>query len=238
MLKYLFKIVLLSLLLLSCSSSDPNEEGGDDQKNNIPIPEAATLLFPNNNEACLESSPTSNPMEAFVEFRWNDAKNADSYKLYITDLNTNETTTEDAFRNERVVRVKNNTPYSWYVESIARNTDNTANSTTWRFYNSSGGATNYAPYPAEAVTPENGSELNDIINTKLEWNATDLENDILSYEVFFGTNKNDLPLLATYTENNTETLTLTSGTTYYWRINTIDSQGNKSFSPIFNFKTN
>lgn len=83
---------------------------------------------------------------------------------------------------------------------------------------------------------------NNIINipTKeatLSWNAFDPDNGI-KYNVYFGNTIDNLDLIAT-TENNYYTLkNLDYGKTYYWEVESIDSENATSLSTIATFTTN
>jgi len=75
----------------------------------------------------------------------------------------------------------------------------------------------------------------DIITVRLEWDGLDIDNDIISYDVYFDTVKPPLVHLGNTSENimNTD---VSAGNIYYWRIITNDSDSNTSQSEIFEFK--
>ena len=63
--------------------------------------------------------------------------------------------------------------------------------------------------------------------------------DITSFEVYFGEENPPTVLLQTTDQSTMEVnATVTSGTTYFWRVNTTDSSGNTSDSGIYDFKVN
>ena len=71
----------------------------------------------------------------------------------------------------------------------------------------------------------------------LRWNGSDADGDFLSYNVYV--DQKDATTLVN--ENSTEnlyTITNTSTGTYYWKIISKDSKGNKSESDLFYFKVN
>jgi len=71
------------------------------------------------------------------------------------------------------------------VDSKSNSTSNIAKSTASKFFNAGNGTDSYAPFPVEMVTPEIGSEVEgNKIN--LEWTGFDIDNDIESYDVYFG----------------------------------------------------
>jgi hypothetical protein len=111
----------------------------------------------------------------------------------------------------------------------------TAQSSTWKFYNVGESETSYAPFPAELVAPKMGSRLNATTVT-LSWAGSDVDNDIDNYDVLFGTLN---------PPNNSEnqgvtdleiSINVTSGNTYYWQVITHDKAGNNSTSEVFQFR--
>ena len=63
----------------------------------------------------------------------------------------------------------------------------------------------------------------------------DIDNDIDSYNLYFGTTDPPALLDSGITETSFE-VSVASGQTYYWQVETVDSAGNKSLSELFNFR--
>ena len=76
---------------------------------------------------------------------------------------------------------------------------------------------------------------NNITSVKLEWNGLDIDNDIISYDVYFDTTTPTTTLLGNTTDNTMD-VTVEAGNIYYWRVVTKDSIGNTSESEVFEFK--
>ena len=127
------------------------------------------------------------------------------------------------------------TPYEWFVISKASGTNETATSAKFRFYNQGAGVENYAPFPAEALNPKRGSTIETGTTVTLQWSGADVDNDIESYEVFFGTETEPTTSLGTLT-TNTVNATISSNLVYYWQVVTTDQKQNKSRSEVFQFK--
>lgn len=225
---------LLAFLLISCGGggdSDPEPE----PPVVIPPPSAASLVFPDNNTECNEGT-IINASQSSVTFRWTDAQNADTYELSIRNLDNNNTASATAATNSATLNLIRGVPYEWFVISKANGTNVTATSATWRFYNQGPGIENYAPFPAAVVFPSRGSTISGATNPVLEWEGADVDNDIAGYEVFFDTNATPVTSVGT-TTNTTLEVSVSAGTTYYWRVITTDQQGNTSSSEIFDFRT-
>lgn len=232
--KSVFKLVFAVMglvTLMSCSGSkddpgdNPNEEGELG---------SVSLVFPENNSECTEGVSLSDT-ESTITFMWQEGTNVDSYEVVIRNLNTNNTNTVNASTNEKAISLTKNTPYEWYVVSKATGSDQSPSSAKWQFYNAGSGVESYAPFPATAVSPTRGQTVSAGGTVTLEWNANDVDNDIVGYEVFFGMSNNPTQSIAN-TSQKTTTATINSGQTYYWRVMTKDEVGNSSESEVFNFK--
>ena len=201
-------------------------------------PSAATLVFPDNNSECNEGE-ILNDTQSQVLFQWNNSQNTDSYEVNLRDLSNNNTSRTVANTNSVAITLKRGNPYEWFVVSRASGTNQTANSASWKFYNEGPGITNYAPFPAVAVSPPRGASITSSGTVTLEWEGSDVDNDLEEYEVYFGTNPEADTLLGTLADNTLETdVTTGQGIVYYWRILSRDSAGNTSFSEIFEFRVN
>ncbi|MBT8183395.1 MAG: hypothetical protein KJN76_01035 [Eudoraea sp.] len=225
-------ILLMGVLLVSCGGGD---SGGDPDPQPDPVaaPSAATLIFPDNNTECNEGDVVSDT-QSRVTFQWNASQNTDSYEINIKNLNSNNTSKSNSNTNSADITIERGVPYEWFVVSKATGTAETASSATWKFYNQGPGIENYAPFPAEAVYPNRGASIDSSGPITLEWTASDVDNDLAEFDVYFGMEPDPVTLVETTAESTSE-VTVASGETYYWRIISRDSQGNTSQSEIFEF---
>lgn len=235
--KILFQSIVI-LLVISCSGS-----GGDDEPNPNPPPvqvdppSATTLIFPDNNSECNEGTILSDE-ESAVLFRWNASDNTDTYQVNLKDLKTSSTRTFTSSTNQLEITILRANPYAWSVTSSANNTSQTAQSAEWKFYNAGLPAENFAPFPADLVSPEMGSSVNAASGTiELRWIGSDIDDDIQSYEILFGT-ENPPGTLESTTTSPVLDVQVNINEVYYWRVISIDSQGNTSNSEVFQFRTN
>lgn len=237
--KAIYTLTLLAILgLMSCGGSDDGSSDGDDGVV-LPFPgtgapSAATLVFPEDNTECTEVT-VLNAAESSITFKWNKADNTDSYELTIRNLETNDVNKTVTEALEATVTLQRGLGYEWFVVSQNGNADEVGTSPKWKFYNPSEGVETYAPFAAEAVSPTRGQTLETPGNITLEWEASDVDNDIVGYEVFFGTNQNPGALLGNATQRSIAA-TVTAGQTYYWMVKTTDATGNSSNSEVFDFK--
>lgn len=224
-------LVLLAVLSFGCGG------GGDDELPPVP-PTATTLIFPLQNSECTEGSAQTDT-KSTISFKWNASANTDSYEVVVKNLNSSisnsyatNTTTKDIVLDRAV-------PYSWKVISKSVSVSQTATSPTWKFYNAGEGLKTYPPFPAEIIEPSMGEYITSTNNTvSLKWKGTSVSNNIVSYDVYFGTANPPSLHKANHTSVELTGVVVTVNTIYYWKIVTKDAKGNSSDSGIYNFKIN
>ena len=208
--------------------------GGDSEPEPDPIPSAATLIFPENNTECNEGTILSDTQSS-VLFQWNASPNTDSYQVNLRNLNTGATSLASSATNEAEITIQRGTPYEWFVVSRANGSPETASSAVWRFFNSGPGIENFAPFPAEAVAPTRGATIPSAASVELVWSASDVDNDIRSYDLYFAT-ANPPGLLEEGLQDPSYEVEIASGRVYYWKVETVDATGNRTISELFNFQ--
>lgn len=216
-------IILTLLLILSCSKDEGN-----------PNPSATSLIFPDNNQECNQGVDIS-ATQSTVTFRWSASAKTDSYDVFLKNLNTLSTISLSSLTTELAITIDKGTPYSWYVISKNMKVLETAQSETWKFYNAGDPIASYAPFPADLIAPAMASTLTGITSQNLSWSGSDIDNDIVSYDVYFDISNPPTALEGNTSSSNMD-VTVAAGNTYYWRVVTKDSQGNNSQSEIFEFR--
>lgn len=228
-LKYL-KVILPSLLFLVLSCNKNNDE--TTEIINLP-PESALLIYPENNTECYDGIVVSDN-EADVLFQWEKSSNTGSYLLTINNLNDGSSKQITTQKTEFLVRLLRGTPYSWQVKSNGLNNSGSAASEVWRFYNAGIPDQSHPPFPANALNPESG-ELVNAGSLLLQWEVSDIDNDIATYKILLDTITPPAKVLG-----NSSTLSIeaqvNAGNIYYWQIITTDLLGNVSNSPVFQFQ--
>lgn len=218
-------MVICALFILGCSKDSPKP------------PAAALLTFPLPNSECT-TGISLNDTTSEVEFRWQAAANTQTYELRVTQILTSITQTISTQNTLARLPLQKGAPYSWVVISRSGKTMETAISAVSQFYNA-GSESTFAPFPATITNPKSGTSVFKDINNEvvLEWTGADVDNDIVGYELYFSTESPPLTLLASPSANTSSSkVSVESDVVYYWRIVTIDAEGNTSDSGIFTFK--
>ncbi len=223
--------ICLCLLVAVTACSDDDETG----TSTVDSPTAAALIFPENNTVCNEGAIVSDT-ETDVLFQWEEATNASSYILEIINLNDGTSRNISTISSEFLIRIFRGTPYSWSVKSIVSGSNETAESTVWRFYNAGLPVESHPPFPAEAINPQAGSTV-EAGTIALQWEASDIDNDIASYTIILDTVNPPVAEVGN-TSNTGLEVAVSSGLVYYWKITTTDAVGNASHSQVFQFVVN
>lgn len=221
---------LLSMIILTGC-------GGHKGNTPAPAPGKAALLAPAQNEVCTQGTVIS-ASQSTVTLKWAAAANATGYEIKIKNLEDGTTISQTTGNTQFDATLKRNTPYSWSVTSKAANTTTTTQSDIWKFYNSGPAVVNYAPFPAEILAPAMNQTIT-ISNGKvtLSWNGSDVDNDIVNYDVYLGDSSSPALLQGKVLESTLKDVSVSVGKTYYWKVITRDSKGNISDSGIYQFTT-
>jgi len=212
------------------------------QKTELPAdPGVANLISPVDKETCLDGV-SINDTQSNVNFVWGTATGALSYELEIANLLTQSTQLYSSDTNELSIALSKAEPYSWSVRSIGETGTTASVSDPWKFYLAGDAVVNYAPFPAELITPRSGANTTPDINNLviLRWTADDVDDDLNRFEVYLdttdGTTLNqEIAYQAQETQLEVE---VENNTVYYWKIVAIDLNGNQSSSGVYTFRTN
>ncbi|HSD06001.1 carboxypeptidase-like regulatory domain-containing protein [Flavobacterium sp.] len=125
--------------------------------------------------------------------------------------------------------------YLTKFESVTVNKDQTSEVVFEMSVNS---GPNVIPTIPTVVAPLDNA-INQPINTKLEWNATDSNTkDVLTYEIKIRNDKNsDVLVFSDLKEKTLQLTNLTYGTKYFWQVSVTDSKSAAILSPLFSFST-
>jgi hypothetical protein len=223
-------IISVLLLVIGCHKDDP------DPVQLIGNPTEALLIFPYENSECNEGSDIT-VTTSKVLFEWRTAENTDEYELVLFNLSTTDQSSHVTSENKISIVLQRATPYAWHVISKSNKIDSTAQSDIWKFYNAGDGIESYAPFPAEIITPLMAENITTSGgNITLDWSGSDVDNDILGYDVYFSTTNPPDLLKSDVEESILTDVQVVAGAIYYWSVTTKDAHGNSSDSGIFQFK--
>jgi uncharacterized protein (TIGR02145 family) len=98
------------------------------------------------------------------------------------------------------------------------------------------GAVNQAPEPPKDPKPADNAQNITTLGA-LSWTCTDPENDILKFDIHFGTDANPPKVASDQAGAQYETYPLDYGTLYYWKVVARDPYGHEVSGPVWSFTT-
>jgi len=224
--RYIPIIIVLLFVVTGCK-----------KKRNPKPPGQVQLIFPEQNSECT-TGQSLNAETSQVEFRWEQGNNAQTYELRVTNINTSVVQTINTASTSARLPIAKGEPFSWLVRSKNTQVQETVSSEVWNFYNA-GSRTTFAPFPAAILAPRMSEKAFKDINNEitLSWSASDLDDDILEYEVYVSVETPPANLIGTLPKDKTALkVSVASNTVYYWSIITKDEQGNGTNSGIYSFE--
>jgi hypothetical protein len=217
-------LLFLLILCIGCRKDPP------------PLPGKAVLLLPKNNEICADGVIVS-ASRSKILFRWDAAKNSNSYVLSIKNLDNGQISIHSTDKTQLELELDRNLAYSWFITSKNTQINKEISSDLWKFYNPAPAQTSFSPFPAELTAPRYGEVIPlSTATVTLRWSATDLDGDIDSYDVYLGNTNVPVLFRSGLKTAVLADLVLDRNKTYYWKIITRDTKGNRSNSDVYLFK--
>lgn len=219
-------IYFFLFILIGCSGSSGGGETPEPPPP-PPAPTVAVLKTPAQNSECLDGEN--------VEFSWNASQNTDSYTIIVKNLLTTAQISQTTTSTSVTIKLDVGQPYSWFITSSSSVSSQIASTTKWKFYLKGDPTSNYAPFPADLISPKSESNVN-VGNVKFEWKGSDVdENDTLKFDLYVDTENPPTTRVKSNLTSNSSNLNLDSGT-YYWKVITKDDSGSNSDSGVSMFK--
>ncbi len=220
------KIGFLIFIIIAIQSCGVDSDVLKFAKKNINL----FLVFPEKDSECTGGTIVSETQSELI-FEWLDESNNAPYILHLTNISNSQTELYESDTTEVAIILERGVTYTWYVTGKLN-----SSSDIWSFYNEGPGLESSIPFPATAISPVSGSSISQTSTTvNLIWRSEDLDNDIVSHDLYFGEAKDPELYGTDIIETRINDIPVEAGKTYYWKIVTKDSGGNESTSPIFTF---
>jgi len=232
-LKNILFTTILGVVLYGCGSA-----GEDDGLPSAPAvenkaPSTPTLSAPNNNLLCIDNE---------ITFQWNAStdpeSNAISYEIQIATDNQfgQNLQTNSSSSTSTTVTLDKGVAYYWRVKAHDTKNASSSYSSIFSFYTEGVGDSNHLPFSPTLVAPVLNA-IEQHATTNLEWTASDVDNDSLLYDIYFGTEN---PPTIKVSDNQSETtlnVNLTASANYFWKVIVKDDKGGKTIGQVWNFDT-
>jgi len=227
----LFTLTICSILW-SCGGG-----GGEDPPPPPPptnkAPSTPSLVEPTNNLLCIDNT---------VSFQWNAATDPEgdaiTYQIQVSKNNqfTDIVQTLNGSETTRSISLEKGIAYYWRVKATDNKNASSSYSSAFQFYTEGEGITNHLPFSPVLVNPllnavEQGT------TTSLQWTASDVDNDPLTFDIFFDTVNPPIAKEGDSQSATTLNVALNPSTNYYWKVVVKDDKGGQTIGQIWNFQT-
>lgn len=230
--KVIFSLIV-SLVLISCGGGGNDPAPAPEPKNTAPT--VPLLITPVANKLCISN---------IVIFEWGVSTDAEKnpivYQLQIATDNqfTQIVSTSDISNPTQSVTLDKGKAYYWRVKAIDSKNASSVYSPINSFYTEGLAVSNHLPFIPQLIAPIKNSTISGT-STTLKWSGSDVDvNDVLSFDVYLGTEINPTTKIV---DNKTATLydvTLQATKNYYWKVVVRDNKGGETHSQISSFRTN
>jgi len=257
--KKIIFILALSTLVWSCGGG-----GEDTPPTPTPVnsaPTTPTLVDPTNNLYCLDNT---------VIFQWDASMDSDGDEItYQIEVAQNSTFTVDKRTLFDVASLTQEVKlgddddvgeyYYWRVMATDSENASSSYSSVYKFYTYGIGDTNQLPDVPKLESPELNSTItmdSSVATTTLQWTAVDGDTADITFDVYFGTNEDnvtDILILPeidgdlidfTIVQDGTDpelysilNVSINATTTYYWKVVVNDGQGGQTIGQVWSFTT-
>lgn len=233
--KYII-ITLVGLVLVSCSN------GGDDpspttepEKTENEAPTAPVLATPTNNQLCIDNN---------LEFTWGASTDPEGDGIkYTVEVSKNIEFSQitHSFPNltgtTKTILLDRDVVYYWRAKATDNKNASSAFSSIFQFYTEGTGEENHLPFASTVLQPS----LNEVISgssVSLRWAAADVDNDILTFDVYLDINNPPTAIaVSDHTDKEYVISSLVTATTYYWKVDTKDNHGAVAVGQVWSFTT-
>ncbi|PCH73558.1 MAG: hypothetical protein COB98_10590 [Flavobacteriaceae bacterium] len=231
------KHIILTVLCLGLFVSCGGSSGGTDTPTPDPTPNTnpttPIAVYPANNDLCINNS---------IAFNWNAATDAENdlvkYSIQIATDNgfvNIAHTFSNITQTTKTISLSKGTAYYWRVKATDNNQGESSYSSTHQFYTEGEPESNNAPFVPVLIAPTKNAVVS-TTSVNLQWSCNDVDNDTLTYTVYFGTTNPPIAVKQDYS-SETYNVSLKSSTSYYWKIDATDSKGAITKGQLWKFKT-
>lgn len=224
--------MVISSILWSCGGGDGDDSTPPPPVNKVPT--TPILVYPTNNLLCIDNVLT---------FQWNASIDSDGDAItYQIDIAKNNQfspiiSTYNSSTINILISLEKGIAYYWRVKATDSKNGSSDYSATNQFYTEGVGESNHLPFSPVLVAPT----LNSIVQsatTTLTWDASDVDNDSLTYTIYFGTAQSPTEIISQNQSAKSLNVNVTASTTYFWKVVVKDDKGGQTFGQIWSFKTN
>jgi hypothetical protein len=221
------------LIIISCGGGGSDEPTPPPAVNKAPsVPSG--LVSPTNGLLCIDNT---------VTFTWNSATDPEgdniTYEIVVAkDSQFNTIVQKETTASlSKTYTLEKGIAHYWRVKAVDAKGNSSDYTSAWGFYTEGAGTLyNYVPFSPTLIKP--ALNANTVTSVDFEWNATDLDNDPLTYDFYLSTSTTfTTPTVQNHGSKQLNRTGLIPNTNYYWRVDVKDTKGGKATGQVWSFKT-
>lgn len=229
--KILKYLVFIGIINWSCGSSGGSGDTPAPEENKAPEAVGA-LVYPTDNLLCIDNT---------LNFQWSASTdpNGDNVNYILEIADNNQFTSAEVFNVNgltKTLTLEKAKSFYWRVQAQDSKNLKSPYSMVYKFYTEGVGEVNHIPFSPELVFPNNSANLSETSIT-LKWNGSDVDGDILSYDVFLDTNPTPSTKIGNNLNEKSLQVHLSANATYFWKVIMKDNNGGESIGSTWSFKT-
>ena len=181
--KNIAALLILLLAMVSCGGGGSDDPTPTPKPSENKAPSVPTLVSPANGLLCISNT---------VIFNWNGSVDPEgdniTYEIVIAKDSqfANVVKTETSASLTKTYTLDKGNPYYWKVKAIDSKNKSSEYTSQWGFYTEGLSTSNYSPFAPSLISPKLFSIISGT-SVLLEWNSTDLDNDPLTFDIYFST---------------------------------------------------
>ena len=227
--KRILYFLILDILISSCGGS----KGDDPPLPENKAPSTPILAAPANNLLCITNE---------LDFQWDEAIDPEgddvSYEIEVAKdrLFSEITHSLNTSSTSQMITLEKGSAYYWRVRAVDSKSAESDYSSIFQLYTEGDGIINHLPFSPALVAPVSNATVQNATTT-LEWTASDVDNDPLNFDIYFGTENPPINLESENQSGNSLNVNLNARTDYYWRVVVKDDKNGKTIGQVWTFKT-
>lgn len=220
--------------MMSCSSGGGNDQDEMQAPNENTAPTIPSQVFPLDNTICTDNN---------VIFEWNASMDAESniitYNIEVSENNSfsplSHTATSSA--ESKLISLEKGKAYYWRIKAKDNRLAESEYSPAMQFLTEGEGVSNHIPFAPSLIAPALNSEIEGA-STILSWEASDVDEDPLTYDVYLDTNIDPTTKISeNLSETTLDVTDLSPASMYYFKVVVKDGKGGISIGQVWSFST-
>lgn len=226
--KKVIYILIITIGIFGCKK-ESGEDTPPEIKNEAPT--VPVLSAPTNKQLCIDEE---------VVFSWQKSTDKEGDKVtYVLEIAPksdflNILHTFNLKEVQKTMSLKKGILYFWRVKAIDSKGEHSNYSSVYQFYTEGDAVKNHLPFAPTLVAPALNKKV-EKEEVTLQWTASDIDKDALTYTVYLGTKNPPTKTVAVAISKTSKKVSLTANTHYFWKVEVKDAKGGITKGQVWMF---